>query len=70
VDCHIIGLLASPAYGSTRSASYEITSPVERLEESLMRLTEVDLVTNCRFVDSPCSVRKVFKQLPDRIDTF
>jgi hypothetical protein len=34
------------------STSFEITSPFERFEKGLMRLTEVALVTECCFVDS------------------
>lgn len=44
-----------------RSISYKIRCAIERLEKSLMRLTEVALVTECRFVDSSGSVREVFE---------
>jgi hypothetical protein len=40
---------------------YEIRCAVERLEETLVRLTEVALVTECGFVDSPGSVREIFE---------
>jgi hypothetical protein len=39
------------------SISYKIRCAIERLEESLMRLTEVALVAECRFVDSSGGVR-------------
>ena len=44
-----------------RSISYKIRCAIERLEESLVRLTEVALVIECRFVNSPGGVRQVFE---------
>jgi hypothetical protein len=51
----------SGRYTRDTSISYKIRCAVERLEESLVRLTEVALVTECSFVDSPGSVREVFE---------